>query len=232
MPVTVIDPGSLLVVDMFDVASVNDAHIGEEDTGFRIGNQIFAGKTRSDFIIRDDLTYSGDYAPQELMLNGTVLEARPSAVTRRAEKDAEARTGMAQARHRRVNDLREEKIAEGMTYPMPDDGQDVFVPLADQTYIANVQSLVTQATALAASGDTTTTINIGNATDDGEHDLTAAQMIAFGQAIMGHIQAFYAAARAHRKELTRIAQDTPALKDVSDALDAYDFTTGWPTEAT
>lgn len=228
--ITVFRSGETRVLAMFDGATATETPIEETDTGVRVAGRMFADRTLADFDVRDDLTNPGDHDPADLILDDGALIPDPAIIARRAVEEAEARTTMARARHRAVDAERDRRIAAGMTYTIQDNGADVFVPLGDQGYLDNLRALVTQATALLATGDTTTTINIGNATDDGDHDLTAEQMIAFGQTILGRIQALYRAARDHRAELTRIAADTPGEReDVADALDAYDFTsTKWP----
>ena len=217
------------VIEMSDTPLSVTAVLG----GVRIKGRLFDSLSEEDVVLRHDLTLPADaqglaglhYDPDSdaLVVDTTLSENR-------AARDQEVLTEMSERLRRDVDRERDRRLAEGMTYTMPG-GDDVHIPLADAGHLDGIRALVTQATALIASGDTTTTVAYGDMTD-GEHDLTGAEMIAFGQAIMGTVQAFYAAARAKRNEVKALVAGTGTFDAKKQALRAYDMTTGWPTEAT
>lgn len=142
---------------------------------------------------------------------------------------AEARQGVIADRLREllaVIDIeRARRIAQGKPHTFPD-GQMGVVQLRHERDLMNVNAVATTGTALVALGDSERQVVFRDA-GDVSHELTGAQAVAFGLAVMHWVSAHYAAAWAHKDALKALAGS-----DDLDALLAYDLTQGWPPIST
>lgn len=124
-----------------------------------------------------------------------------------------------------IDGVRDARMAEGMAFAFPD-GVEGTVQLRDERDMLNVNAIATSGNALKAIGDTKTVLQFRDA-ENVTHNLTGDQAIQFGLDVMKWVSAHYAAAWQHKA-----AVDTLAAGGDVTAVEAYDFTQGWPGQET
>lgn len=120
-----------------------------------------------------------------------------------------------------IDSHRNSVILSGMPYAFPDDTQGT-IQLRHERDILNVNAVGTAAMMMISAGDTSTKLDFRDQ-EDVTHKLTAPEMLAMAQDVMGWISAHYAAAWAHKDALKELVE----AGDV-EGVTAYDITQGWP----
>ena len=135
---------------------------------------------------------------------------------------AKALQSRAELLNQAIDTERTARIAAGMPYAFPD-GTGGTVQLRHERDILNVNAVGTAAMMITSAGDTATKMEFRDQ-EDVTHQMTAPEMLAMAQDVMGWISAHYAAAWTHKD----------AIKELVEAADgegvaSYDITQGWPS---
>ncbi len=134
----------------------------------------------------------------------------------------EALQNTANLKAQAIDTERTVRIAAGMPYSFPDDTQGT-IQLRHERDILNVNAVGTAAMMMISAGDTSTKLDFRDQ-EDVTHQLTAPEMLAMAQDVMGWISAHYAAAWTHKDAIKEFVE-AGDLEGVT----AYDITQGWPT---
>ena len=135
---------------------------------------------------------------------------------------AKALQSRAELLNQAIDTERTARIAAGMPYAFPD-GTGGTVQLRHERDILNVNAVGTAAMMITSAGDTATKMEFRDQ-EDVTHQMSAPEMLAMAQDVMGWISAHYAAAWTHKD----------AIKELVEAADgegvaSYDITQGWPS---
>lgn len=117
----------------------------------------------------------------------------------------------------RINQLRDQYIAQGMSYNFSD-GTTGTVQLRDLKDMSNIQSLSTNGLKLKVVGDTTTTIPFRD-TENIQHMLTGDELVDMGEKAVQFSQSYYIVAWNHKDAIE-------AIGNLSD-LENYNINTNW-----
>ena len=139
-----------------------------------------------------------------------------------AVTQAKALQSRAELLNQAIDTERTARIAAGMPYAFPD-GTGGTVQLRHERDILNVNAVGTAAMMITSAGDTATKMEFRDQ-EDVTHQMSAPEMLAMAQDVMGWISAHYAAAWTHKD----------AIKELVEAADgegvaSYDITQGWPS---
>lgn len=135
---------------------------------------------------------------------------------------AKALQSRAELLNQAIDTERTARIAAGMPYAFPD-GTGGTVQLRHERDILNVNAVGTAAMMMTSAGDAETKMEFRDQ-EDVTHQMTAPEMLAMAQDVMGWISAHYTAAWTHKD----------AIKELVEAADgegvaSYDITQGWPS---
>tara|TARA_Y100001973_G_scaffold106528_2_gene185042 strand:+ start:15666 stop:16178 length:513 start_codon:yes stop_codon:yes gene_type:complete len=112
-----------------------------------------------------------------------------------------------------VDQLRDKKIASGLTYAFPD--SEGTIQLRSQQDFANILGIASAGQALTAIGDDETLIYFRDA-ENVSHPLKGIEAVQMGLAVQDFVSSHYAAAWAHKDALNTENPET------------YDINEGWP----
>ena len=151
-----------------------------------------------------------------------VVSSESTAQTLQTQSRREAAQQLASSLIRSVDGERETRIAHGKPHTFPD-GLAGTVQLRHERDIINVNAVGSAAMMMISAGDTETKMEFRDQ-EDVTHQMTAHEMLAMAQDVMGWISSQYAAAWTHKD----------AIKELVEAADgegvaSYDITQGWPT---